>query len=572
MKHFWKRLIASMLTVVMLVSVLPPTALAALVDNTPDQNEVILQELTAFWGDEKTAQEAMELLRRYNLIDEDGSILTDWSGTITIEEEARALTFSDAMDLTSGTVTVNGRACDAAELNAILRQMEAMGLLADGQIVADWQIEVTDEAETADELETPPAVKVLDQEVDAAALQEITGFLEEYGPLTETGCLTDWDITQPGESRPSNVTALLALLEDETTDRSMVVTVDGTPITLGEFETMMEIEAEIKRIQDTYLQENVDLTPEQASSLYSLYEQLSENGIMLYNTQGADDLVFPSGINHQATVSMKVESNGDATYTVSGAADDQVISFDVYVIPASASAVLDAKEEHVTITGNGSARVSQPYPQIPDGWDGQNIWNGEQAFYYYASNIQNAVFEGGKLSYKKELTYYKNASFPSKIEISSTTNKTVNFTDAEKYFPKNLASHYDWSVSVSSTKKATVYSSTSKGGKTDAYNVYYQYLNSGIFFGNDCLAGVEAGYKDRASSLGLRNSFSMAKDATRNFYCSVNYYEYGGRINEPSDKKKAWERLRCIGDHNASIGSQKMYVVKGKVITLPNTT
>ena len=95
MKHLWKRLIASMLTAVMLVSVLPPTALAALADNTPDQNEAILRELTEFWGDEKTAQEAMELLRKYNLMDENGNILTDWSGTITIEEEARGLTFSD---------------------------------------------------------------------------------------------------------------------------------------------------------------------------------------------------------------------------------------------------------------------------------------------------------------------------------------------------------------------------------------------------------------------------------------------------------------------------------------------
>lgn len=151
---------------------------------------------------------------------------------------------------TSRTVTVNGRACDTAELSAVLRQMEAMGLLADGQIVADWQIEVTDKAETADELETPPAVKVLGRGVDAAALQEVTDFLDEYGLLTETGCLADWGLTQPGGSRPSDLTELLAMVEDESADRSMVITVDGTPITLGDFETMMEIEAEIKRIRD----------------------------------------------------------------------------------------------------------------------------------------------------------------------------------------------------------------------------------------------------------------------------------------------------------------------------------
>ena len=77
MKHLWKRLIASMLTTVMLVSVLPPTALAALADNTPDQNEAILRELTEFWGDEKTAQEAMESLRKYHPHSQRGTRIED---------------------------------------------------------------------------------------------------------------------------------------------------------------------------------------------------------------------------------------------------------------------------------------------------------------------------------------------------------------------------------------------------------------------------------------------------------------------------------------------------------------
>ena len=72
MKHLGKRLLAGVLTAVILVTTLPPPALAALADNTPDQNAEILQELTAFWGDEKTAQEAMELLRQ-NLSDLTGN-------------------------------------------------------------------------------------------------------------------------------------------------------------------------------------------------------------------------------------------------------------------------------------------------------------------------------------------------------------------------------------------------------------------------------------------------------------------------------------------------------------------
>ena len=63
--RIWRRLVSGLLTAVMLVTMLPTAAYAALLDNTPDQNRQILEELTAFWGDEKTAQEAMELLRQY---------------------------------------------------------------------------------------------------------------------------------------------------------------------------------------------------------------------------------------------------------------------------------------------------------------------------------------------------------------------------------------------------------------------------------------------------------------------------------------------------------------------------
>ena len=65
--RIWRRLVSGLLTAVMLVTMLPTAAYAALLDNTPDQNRQILEELTAFWGDEKTAQEAMELLRQYGL-------------------------------------------------------------------------------------------------------------------------------------------------------------------------------------------------------------------------------------------------------------------------------------------------------------------------------------------------------------------------------------------------------------------------------------------------------------------------------------------------------------------------
>ncbi len=150
--RIWRRLVSGLLTAVMLVTMLPTAAYAALLDNTPDQNRQILEELTAFWGDEKTAQEAMELLRQYGLIDEEGNILTDWSGKISIQEESRPLTIGQARAMSEGDVTVNGRACGLAELNAVLDGMERLGLLVDDVPVAHWQLQVNGQSVAPAEL------------------------------------------------------------------------------------------------------------------------------------------------------------------------------------------------------------------------------------------------------------------------------------------------------------------------------------------------------------------------------------------------------------------------------------
>lgn len=393
--RIWRRLVSGLLTAVMLVTMLPTAAYAALLDNTPDQNRQILEELTAFWGDEKTAQEAMELLRQYGLIDEEGNILTDWSGKISIQEESRPLTIGQARAMSEGDVTVNGRACGLAELNAVLDGMERLGLLVDDVPVAHWQLQVNGQSvapaelsaalegwtapeeipeeipeETPEEIpeetpnptkdpnnpaapdpsqetgpaqqpeqpeepETPqgtgagspeqaggvlaslgrffgvgapavapaaPVVTVLGQEADSGELLDLIAFLDQYGLLTKTGAASDWGLTLPGGERETDLTELLAMLESGDYDPNMVISVDGTPITMADFKTMMDIEAELQRIQDTYLNDEVDLTPEQAESLYSLYQQLAADGIQLYDTRAADELEFPSGVNQALRV------------------------------------------------------------------------------------------------------------------------------------------------------------------------------------------------------------------------------------------------------------------------------
>lgn len=379
MKRFWRRGLSLFLALVLTLGLLPTSALAGLVDNSRSQNERILEQLEALWGNEATAEEALALLKQYGLVDEDGNVITDWSDDIWLQAEPVPLSFGEAMDLSEGTVTVNGRTCDAGELRQALEAMEALGLLAEGAPLADWRLQVNGEdvapaqleaaltqaqedpaqAETpaeedpAEEAETPaqaepaeeeggvlatlaralgldggeepagPAVTVDGAPADADALLDVIAFLDRYDLLTERGARTDWAMTVPGEARQVTQAELKELLEAGTLDEDAVVTVGGQSITAGDLLVVLDIEAELRRIQETYFPEGgVDLSAEQAEALYSLYSQLLANGgFTLYNTNAADDLTaddFHSGIDQTVTISASGVDNAqmNSAYTV----------------------------------------------------------------------------------------------------------------------------------------------------------------------------------------------------------------------------------------------------------------
>lgn len=516
MRKKWKQWLAGLMTAAMLTSTLPTAAYAALWDNTPDQNQAILESLTEFWGDEKTAAEAMELLRTYGLLDEEGNLLTGWSETLTIREKERTLTIAEARNMSEGDVTVNGRACEITELKAVLGTMESLGLLAGDVPAAEWQLQVDGQpvapAELAGALSEgeAPAVSVLGTTVDSADLLTVIDFLDQYGLLTDTGVRSEWDIVLPGEERKTDLTELLAMLESGNYDAAMVITVDGTPITMADFKTMMDIQKEVERIRSTYFPEGgVDWTDEQLESLHDLYLQLQSEGITLYNTYGADDLVFPSGINQNATISVSLDKTSvsavdggsvTATYTVTGAEEDQVISFDVSVLPASAAGLVTAQTYPVEITGNATDTVTIPVGKLSSQW-GDDTWKGDKTFYLYASNVKNAAFADGALSQTQAVKVSNEISFQTSItESAKNTSRTVNFTDAQKYFLRNQASHMDWSVAVSGNK-STVFTQTENNPGWSEYNLYYQHLKSGAYLGSTRLVGTELGYTQRGSTL-----------------------------------------------------------------------
>lgn len=383
MKKRWKRWIAGLLTAVMLVTMLPTTAFAALWENSASHNREILAALEELCGSEDEARYYYDLLDEYGLLEEDGDLFTNWSGIITIQEDSTPLTISEVRAMTEGNVTVNGRACSVASLNAALDQMEALGLLAGNAPVPDWQLqvdgqsvapagleaaldswtapEIPEETEPPAETETPaetpeqsggllasverffgvgastqtpaaPVVTVLGQSVDSDEVLEVIAFLDQYNLLTDTGCAAGWDLTLPGGDREILADELLDMVESGELADSAVVNVDGIPVTVADLKVMIEIEEYIAYLRETYF-DGHEWTQEQLDNLEDLKDQIENEGIeflpptdeeKLERLAQVPDAEWPSGVRQDVVLTVETPENPVLVSAIDDAFDDNL--------------------------------------------------------------------------------------------------------------------------------------------------------------------------------------------------------------------------------------------------------
>ena len=117
---------------------------------------------------------------------------------------------------------------------------------------------------------------------DGAAVRAL---LEQYGLLDEDGNLvTDQSIVLNGTEY--TLQEIEALLSDPDTDLSQIGYVDGLPIALGDLATIIAIERELQRIQETYFSDRV-FEGEAVDNLNSLMNQLQSQGISLMSENAA---------------------------------------------------------------------------------------------------------------------------------------------------------------------------------------------------------------------------------------------------------------------------------------------
>lgn len=133
MRQSWKRFLAGILTVVMMGTILPTTAFAALLDNGAEKNQAILAELEELCGSAQEARRYYDLLEQYNLLDEDGRLMEAWSITMDGEEvtleELRAVLEGDYDP--EQAVTVDGTVLTLGELDTILQIEDYIAYLRD---------------------------------------------------------------------------------------------------------------------------------------------------------------------------------------------------------------------------------------------------------------------------------------------------------------------------------------------------------------------------------------------------------------------------------------------------------
>lgn len=281
MKKMWKSFLAALLCVCLLVSGLPLSALAAVIDNTPEENQEILAALEELCGSAEEAQSYYALLEQYGLLEENGAVAESWEITL------------------------------------------------DGENIT------------------------LDQ------LREILA--GNYDP-------------------------------------EQLVLVDGTPISLEDLDTVLQIEDYIAYLQETYFS-GQKWTKEQLLALKDLNEQIKAEGIQIL--AAAEDIPWPSGVSHVARVSVTQgeRSGNTATFTasLSGAVAEQEVSFQWRAQSGSQPVAATGNSGAVTLTADDSGAATATFTvTLQDvSTEGDDPVRSSAGLRYFIQldNIQNALFD-----------------------------------------------------------------------------------------------------------------------------------------------------------------------------------
>ena len=271
--------------------------------------------------------------------------------------------------------------------------------------------------------------------------------MRDMGLLDEDGNLRTYEVEVDGAMLSAS--EVKALVEAPGTDLTRTCKVDGQEATLQDLKTLLEIEAELQRIQSTYFSNSVTMTKEHQNAMQSLVRQLTTSGMTLRmnDSEEKDAAAVELGYKSQlAQVSVNqtlvsVEQGGKATFvfTLSKALPYEV-SFDYKTVDGAATAGKHYKKASGTVTfaaGKTEAEVTVETYKVSNRKGQNNVsaadyatdrWQGDRPFIIQCSNPKNVRFSGDKTVMHMQVNIQGNYTYTNRFTNSQVAEFSNNDT------------------------------------------------------------------------------------------------------------------------------------------------
>ena len=259
--------------------------------------------------------------------------------------------------------------------------------------------------------------------------RQVLDSMYEMGLIDRYGNFRTYSVEVDGHKLTT--AELEALVNDPDTDLTKTCTVDGQTITLQDVKTMLEIEAELQRIRDTYYNNGITLTAEHQSTLQSLIQQLQASGIDLQveDSETKDNAAIALGYKSQlarvsvSTADLSVNQGSDATVTFTLTKSlPYPVSFDYKTVDGAAKAGIHYTAQSGTVTfqaGETSKSISiKTTARNSAGTDYTNDrWTGDRAFLIQYYNAKNVLFDNDKTTRNTLVRIQGNYAYGDTVEL-----------------------------------------------------------------------------------------------------------------------------------------------------------
>lgn len=272
-------------------------------------------------------------------------------------------------------------------------------------------------AETPESAQTDSQLKsYLTEEYGEETASALEQNLEQKGLLDENGNLKTYQIEYNGSNL--SLEEVKELLADPDFDLTQTCRVDGQEITMGDLKKILDIEAEMDRLQDTYFSTDTEVTEEHQAALQSLLEQLNGSGMTLsvQPTEEQDAAALEAGYKSQlarvtVTAQTATVNQGDSavfTFTLSKALP-YAVSFDYRTLdgaaqagkhfePVSGTVTFQPGETEQSVTVRTMTVSSHVGEDVGADVYTTDRWEGVRPFFIQCYNPRNVLFDGNRKS------------------------------------------------------------------------------------------------------------------------------------------------------------------------------